>query len=78
MGAGVDGARMVPAVDLVAEELNTSTDRVTLHPHNSEETHALDHHRNLPPATQIVALVIRYKDPTLCSLIILNSYTNCI
>ena len=64
MEAGVDGARMVPAVDLVAEELNTSTDRVTLHPHNSEETHALDHHRNLPPATQIVALVIRYENPT--------------
>ena len=68
MEAGVDGARMVPAVDLVAEVLNTSTDRVTLHPHNSEETHALDHHRNLPPATQIVALVIRYKNPTLCSI----------
>ena len=64
MGAGVDGAHMVPAVDLVAEELNTSTDPVTLHPHNSEGTHALDHHRNLPPATQIVALVIRYENPT--------------
>ena len=64
MGAGVDGARMVPAVDLVAEELNTNTDRVTPHPHNLEETHALGHHRNLLPATQIVALVMRYENPT--------------
>ena len=64
MGAGVDGAHMVPAVDLVAEGLNTSTDRVTPHPHNLEETHAMGHHRNLKPATQTVAQVRRYKNPT--------------
>ena len=64
MGAGVYGARMVPAVDLVAEVLNTNTDRVTPHPHNLEETHALGHHQNLLPVTQIVALVIRYENPT--------------
>ena len=64
MGAGVDGAHMVPAVDLVAEVLNTSTDHVTPHPQNLGETHALGHHRSLLPATQIVALVIRYENPT--------------
>ena len=64
MGAGVDGAHMVPAVDLVVEVLNTSTDHVTPHPHNLEETHALGHRRNLLPATQIVALVIRYRNST--------------
>ena len=64
MGAGVDGEAMkLLAVDLVAEVLNTSTDRVTPHPHNLEETHALGHRRNLLPATQIVALVLRYKNP---------------
>ena len=72
----MDGAHMVPAVDLVAEVLNTSTDRVTPHPHNLEETHALVHHRNLLPATQIVALVIRYENPTCYSVMILISHTN--
>ena len=57
----MDGAHMVPAVDLVAEVLNTSTDRVTLHHHSTEETHALVHRLNLLPATRIVALVRRQK-----------------
>ena len=57
----MDGAHIVPAVILVAEGLNTSSDRVTPHPHNLEETHALGHHRNLLHATQTVAQVIHIK-----------------
>ena len=43
---GVHGEAMIPVVDLVAEVLNTDTDRATLHPHNMEETLALVHRPN--------------------------------
>ena len=57
MGAGVDGAHMVPAVDLVAEVLNTDTDRATLHLHNMEETLALVHRPNLLTAIRTLVQV---------------------
>ena len=58
MGAGVDGEAMkLLAVDLVAEVLNTDTDRATLHLHNMEEALALVHRPNLLAATRTVVQV---------------------
>ena len=57
MGAGVDGEAIVPAADLVAEALNTDTDRATLHLHNMEEILALVHRPNLLAAIRTVVQV---------------------
>ena len=57
MGVGVPGEAIVPAADLVAEALNTDTDRATLHLHNMEETLALAYRPNLLAAIRIVVQV---------------------
>ena len=58
MEAGVDGeAIKLLAVDLVAEVLNTDTDRATLHLHNMEEILALVHRPNLLAAIRTVVQV---------------------
>ena len=57
MGAGVDGEAIVPAADLVAEALNTDTDRATLHLLNMEETLALVLRPNLLAAIRTVVQV---------------------
>ena len=58
MGAGVDGeAIKLIAVDLVAEVLNTDTDRENLHLHNMEEILALVHRPNLLAAIRTVVQV---------------------
>ena len=57
---GVHGEAMIPAVDLVAEALNTDTDRATLHLHNMEETLALALRPNLLAAIQTVVQVREY------------------
>ena len=54
---GVHGEAMIPAVDLVTEELNTDTDRATLHLHNMEETLALVHRPNLLAAIRTLVQV---------------------
>ena len=62
MGAGVDGEAMkLLAVDLVAEVLNTGTDRATLHLPNMEETLALVHRPNQLAAIRTVVQVRKYK-----------------
>ena len=57
MGAGVDGEAIVPAADLVAEALNTDTDRATLHLLNMEEILALVLRPNLLAAIRTVVQV---------------------
>ena len=57
MGVGVDGEAIVPAADLVAEALNTDTDRATLHLLNMEETLALVLRPNLLAAIRTVVQV---------------------
>ena len=57
MGAGVDGEAIVPAADLVAEALNTDTDRATLHLHNMEETLVLVHRPDLQAAIRTLVQV---------------------
>ena len=57
MGAGVDGEAIIPAADLVAEALNTDTDRATLHLLNMEETLALVLRPNLLAAIRTVVQV---------------------
>ena len=54
---GVRGKTIVPAVNLVAEVLNTDTDRATLHLHNMEEALALVHRPNLIAAILTVVQV---------------------
>ena len=61
MGVGVTGEAIVPAVDLVAEVLNTDTDRAILHLHNMEETLVLVHRPNLLPAIRTLVAVRKYK-----------------
>ena len=41
---------MVAAADLVVEVLELGTDRAVIHLHSTEETVAMDHHRNRIPA----------------------------
>ena len=57
MGAGVDGEAIVPAANLVAEALNTDTDRATLHLLNMEEILALVLRPNLLAAIRTVVQV---------------------
>ena len=57
MGDGVDGEAIIPAADLVAEALNTDTDRATLHLLNMEETLALVLRPNLLAAIRTVVQV---------------------
>ena len=58
---GVHGEAMIPAVDLVAEVLNTGTDRATLHLPNMEETLALVHRPNQLAAIRTVVQVRQYQ-----------------
>ena len=57
MGAGVDGAVILAAVELVVEELDTGTGRVILHLHSMEGTPATGHHTNQLPAIRTVVQV---------------------
>ena len=57
MADGVHGKTIAPAVNLVAEVLNTDTDRATLHLLNMEETLALVLRPNLLAAIRTVVQV---------------------
>ena len=57
MVGGVHGEAIIPAANLVAEVLNTDTDRATLHLRNMEEILALVHRPNLLTAIRIVVQV---------------------
>ena len=57
MGVGVPGETIEPAVDRVAEVLNTDTDRATLHLLNMEEILALVLRPNLLAAIRTVVQV---------------------
>ena len=57
MGVGVPGEAIEPAVDRVAEVLNTDTDRATLHLLNMEEILALVLRPNLLAAIRTVVQV---------------------
>ena len=61
---GVYGEAMIPAVYLVAEVLNTDTDRATLHLHNMEEILALVHRPNLLAAIRTLVQVRKHEKDT--------------
>ena len=60
MGAGVYGAVILAAVELVVGELNTGLELVALHLHFMEGTIALDHQLNLIHAIRTVVHVRIY------------------
>ena len=58
---GVHGKTIAPAVNLVAEVLNTDTDRATLHLHRMVETLVLAHCPNLLAATRTFVQVRKHE-----------------
>ena len=61
MADGVHGKTIAPAVNLVAEVLNTDTDLATLHLHRMEETRVLVQCPNLLAATRTVVQVRKHE-----------------